>query len=168
MTLPRNLLRLFKALLIKFCHFFFWLLFCFGGWRVRVQTFQCADGTRGSWGKVGRELNFLTGWWMKLSLGVLVLAWRLCSLLPNGSRLRRLCFWSRRGPLWLAQPELCAARPLYGSTLDDQRGTLVVCFPEVRHNLLCLLQVPRQIIVTAPLGRVAHLNPVLCLVSVAD
>ncbi len=30
-------------------------------------------------------------WWMKLSFSLLVLAWRLRSLLPDGSRLKKLC-----------------------------------------------------------------------------
>ncbi len=39
----------------------------------------------------GRELSFLTAWCMKLSFSLLVLAWRLRSLLPDGSRLKKLC-----------------------------------------------------------------------------
>ncbi len=42
-------------------------------------------------GKDRREFSFLTAWWMKLSFSLLVLAWRLCSLLPDGSRLKKLC-----------------------------------------------------------------------------
>ncbi len=42
-------------------------------------------------GKDGREFSFLTAWWMKLSFSLLVLAWRLRSLLPDGSRLNKLC-----------------------------------------------------------------------------
>ncbi len=41
--------------------------------------------------KDGREFSFLTAWWMKLSFSLLVLAWRLRSLLPDGSRLKKLC-----------------------------------------------------------------------------
>ncbi len=42
-------------------------------------------------GKDGREFSFLTAWWMKLTFSLLVLAWRLRSLLPDGSRLKKLC-----------------------------------------------------------------------------
>ncbi len=45
----------------------------------------------GRGGKDGREFSFLTAWWMKLSFSLLVLAWRLLSLLPDGSRLKKLC-----------------------------------------------------------------------------
>ncbi len=45
----------------------------------------------GRGGKDGREFSFLTAWWMKLSFSLLVLAWRLRSLLPDGSRLKKLC-----------------------------------------------------------------------------
>ncbi len=49
-------------------------------------------GKRGEGGgKDGREFSFLTAWWMKLSFSLLVLAWRLLSLLPDGSRLKKLC-----------------------------------------------------------------------------
>ncbi len=60
----------------------------------------CAGGSEfsGAWckrgeggGKDRREFSFLTAWWMKLSFSLLVLAWRLCSLLPDGSRLKKLC-----------------------------------------------------------------------------
>ncbi len=37
------------------------------------------------------EDNHLTAWWMKLSFSKFVLAWRLLSLLPDGSRLKKLC-----------------------------------------------------------------------------
>ncbi len=45
----------------------------------------------GRGGKDRREFSFLTAWWMKLSFSLLVLAWRLRSLLPDGSRLKKLC-----------------------------------------------------------------------------
>ncbi len=45
----------------------------------------------GRGGKDGREFSFLTSWWMKLSFSLFVLAWRLLSLLPDGSRLKKLC-----------------------------------------------------------------------------
>ncbi len=32
-----------------------------------------------------------SAWWMKLSFSLLVLAWRLRSLLSDGSRLKKLC-----------------------------------------------------------------------------
>ncbi len=45
----------------------------------------------GRGGTVGREFSFLTAWWLKLSFSLLVLAWRQRSLLPDGSRLKKLC-----------------------------------------------------------------------------
>ncbi len=56
--------------------------------RVRVQWCMAQKRERG--GDV-RELSFLTAWCMKLSFSLLVLAWRLRSLLPDGSRLKKLC-----------------------------------------------------------------------------
>ncbi len=57
------------------------------------SEFSGAWGKRGEGrgGKDGREFSFLTAWWMKLSFSLLVLAWRLRSLLPDGSRLKKLC-----------------------------------------------------------------------------
>ncbi len=40
--------------------------------------------------------------------------------------------------------------------------------PEVNDNLLRLLHIQREIVVTAPPGQAAHLAPVVCLISVAD
>ncbi len=48
-------------------------------------------GVREGRGEGGREFSFLTAWWMKLSFSLFVLAWRLLSLLPDGSRLKKLC-----------------------------------------------------------------------------
>ncbi len=45
----------------------------------------------GRGGKDGREFSFLTAWWMNLSFSLFVLAWRLLCLLPDGSRLKKLC-----------------------------------------------------------------------------
>ncbi len=45
---------------------------------------------------------------------------------------------------------------------------LSVHSPEVNNNLLCLLHIQREIVVTAPTGQAAHLAPVVCLISVAD
>ncbi len=60
-----------------------------GSQRVRVQW--CMGQKRGGGGGDRRELSFLTAWCMKLSFSLLVLTWRLCSLLPDGSRLKKLC-----------------------------------------------------------------------------
>ncbi len=60
-----------------------------GGQSSVVRGVRQGRGGRG--GKDGREFSFLTAWWMKLSFSLLVLAWRLCSLLPDGSRLKKLC-----------------------------------------------------------------------------
>ncbi len=51
------------------------------GGGVVVSEFSGAWGKREEGGRDGRELSFLTAWWMKLSFSLLVLAWRLCSLL---------------------------------------------------------------------------------------
>ncbi len=221
----------------------------------------------GRGGKVGREFSFLTAWWMKLSFSLLVLAWRLRSLLPDGRRLKKLCdgwvgsnaegFAGETGavdvleggerdtnnllscshyPLkWLAAgcvagavphsnaasqdaldgasvegahdggwssgssefaeevemllcflgqccsvvspgevlcdvhtQELGAAHSLHSRTVDGQRSMLCVHSPEVNNNLLHLLHIPREIVVTAPHSQAAHLAPVVCLISVAD
>ncbi len=45
---------------------------------------------------------------------------------------------------------------------------LSVHSPELNENLLRLLHIQREIVVTAPPGQVAHLAPVVCLISVAD
>ncbi len=58
-----------------------------GAGGVRVQW--CMVVREGRGGKDGREFSFLTAWWMKLSFSLLVLAWRLRSLLPDGSRLKK-------------------------------------------------------------------------------
>ncbi len=57
----------------------------------------------GRGGKDGREFSFLTAWWMKLSFSLLVLAWRLLSLLPDGSRLKKLCVG------WVGSPAMLRA-----------------------------------------------------------
>ncbi len=40
--------------------------------------------------------------------------------------------------------------------------------PEVNNDLLRLLHIQREIVVTAPPGQAAHLAPVVCLISVAN
>ena len=62
--------------------------------------------------------------------------------------------------------ELGTADTLHRSTVDGQRGMLSVWFPEVHYNLLRLFHVQREIIITVPCGQVAHLTPVVCLISV--
>ncbi len=64
--------------------------------------------------------------------------------------------------------ELGAAHSLHGRTIDGQRSMQRVHSPEVNNNLLRLLHIQREIVVTAPPGQVAHLAPVVCLISVAD
>ncbi len=64
--------------------------------------------------------------------------------------------------------ELGAAHSLHGRTIDGQRSMLSVHSPEVNDNLLRLLHIQREIVVTAPPGQAAHLAPVICLISVAD
>ncbi len=64
--------------------------------------------------------------------------------------------------------ELGAAHSLHGRTVDSQRSMLSVHSPEVNNNLLRLLHIQREIVVTAPPGQAAHLAPVVFLISVAD
>ncbi len=71
--------------------------------------------------------------------------------------------------------KLGAAHSLHGRTIDGQRSMLSVHSPEVNDNLLRLLHIQREIVVTAPPGQAAqvssfkfHLAPVVCLISVAD
>ncbi len=64
--------------------------------------------------------------------------------------------------------ELGAAHSLHGRTIDGQRSMQRVHSPEVNNNLLRLLHIQREIVVTAPPGQAAHLAPVVCLISVAD
>ncbi len=64
--------------------------------------------------------------------------------------------------------ELGAAHSLHSCTVDGQRSMLSVHSPEVNNNLLRLLHIQREIVVTAPPGQAAHLAPVVCLISVAD
>ncbi len=64
--------------------------------------------------------------------------------------------------------ELGAAHSLHSHTIDGQRSMLSVHSPEVNNNLLHLLHIQREIVVTAPPGQAAHLAPVVCLISVAD
>ncbi len=64
--------------------------------------------------------------------------------------------------------ELGAAHSLHSRTVDGQRSMLSVHSTEVNNNLLCLLHIQREIVDTAPPGQVAHLAPVVCLISVAN
>ncbi len=64
--------------------------------------------------------------------------------------------------------ELGAAHSLHGRTIDGQRSMQRVHSPEVNNNLLRLLHIQREIVVTAPPGQAAHLAPVvshLCCIS---
>ncbi len=67
------------------------------------SEFSDSWGKRGEGGKDGWEFSFLTAWWMKLSFSLLVLAWRLLSLLPDGSRLKKLCVG------WVGSPAMLRA-----------------------------------------------------------
>ncbi len=49
--------------------------------------------------------------------------------------------------------ELGAAHSLHGRTIDGQRSMLGVHSPEVNDNLLRLLHIQREIVVTAPPAR---------------
>ncbi len=68
---------------------------------------------------------------------------------------------------------MCTPRNLVLLTLSTvaphgQRSMQRVHSPEVNDNLLRLLHIQREIVVTAPPGQAAHLVPVVCLISVAD
>ncbi len=79
---------------------------CSGGWWWWWGGGQSSviRGVReGRGGKDGREFSFLTAWWMKLSFSLFVLAWRLLSLLPDGSRLKKLCVG------WVGSPAILRA-----------------------------------------------------------
>ncbi len=117
---------------------------------------------------------------MKLSFSLLVLAWRLRSLLPDGSRLKKteevetlLCFLGQCCSVVSPGEVLCdvhtqelgAARSLHSRTVDDQRSMLSVHSPEVNNNLLRLLHIQREIVDPAPPSQAAHLAPVVCLIS---
>lgn len=45
----------------------------------------------GAGGRARREFSILTALWKKLSFSLLLLAWRHCGLLPDRSRLKRMC-----------------------------------------------------------------------------
>ncbi len=55
--------------------------------------------------------------------------------------------------------ELGAAHSLHSRTIDGQRSMLSVHSPEVNNNLLHLLHIQREIVVTAPPRQAAHLTP---------
>ncbi len=69
---------------------------------------------------------------------------------------------------------MCTPRNLVLLTLSTvaplmvKRSMLSVHSPEVNNNLLRLLHIQREIVVTAPPGQAAHLAPVVCLISVAN
>ncbi len=71
------------------------------GWGSEFSDLWGKRGEGG--GKDGREFSFLTAWWMKLSFSLFVLAWRLLSLLPDGSRLKKLCVG------WVGSPAMLRA-----------------------------------------------------------
>ncbi len=58
--------------------------------------------------------------------------------------------------------ELGAAHSLHGRTIDGQRSMQRVHSPEVNNNLLRLLHIQREIVVTVPPGQAAHHAPVVC------
>ena len=64
-----------------------------GGGEVRWHKSRVSQSQWGQsrGGRAGREFSFLTAWWIKLSLSLLVLARRLLSLLPDGRRLKKPC-----------------------------------------------------------------------------
>ncbi len=130
------------------------------------SEFRGAWGKGGGGGKDGREFSFLTAWWMKLSFSrgtaeevetLLCFLGQCCSVVGPGEV---LCD--------VYTQELGAAHSLHGRTIDGQRSMQRVHSPEVNNNLLRILHIQREIVVTAPSGQAAHLAPVVCLISVAD
>ncbi len=81
-------------------------VWCGGGGGGQSSVIRGVREGRG--GKDGREFSFLTAWWMKLSFSLLVLAWRLLSLLPDGSRLKKLCVG------WVGSPAMLRALRVRG------------------------------------------------------
>ncbi len=66
---------------------------------------------------------------------------------------------SPREVLWdVHTQELGAAQSLHSRTVAGQRSMPSVHSPEVNNNLLCLLHIQKEIVVTAPPGQVAHLT----------
>ncbi len=57
-----------------------------GGGGVGGSEFSDSWGKRGEGGQGREGFSFLTAWWMKPSFSLFVLAWRLLSLLPDGSK----------------------------------------------------------------------------------
>ncbi len=64
--------------------------------------------------------------------------------------------------------ELGATLSLHSRTVDGQRSMLNLHSSEVNDNLLHLLRIQREIVVTAPPSQTAHLARVVCLNSVAN
>ena len=64
--------------------------------------------------------------------------------------------------------ELGAAHSLHSSTVDGQWGVLGGGSLEVDNNLLRLFHIERVIVVSAPLGQLAHLFPVVRLIVLVD
>ncbi len=64
--------------------------------------------------------------------------------------------------------ELGAAHSLHSCTVDGQRSMLSVHSSEVNNNLLHLLHIQREIVVTAPPCQADHLTPVVCPIYVAN
>ncbi len=73
------------------------------GWGSKFSDSWVREGRGGEGGKDGREFSFLTSWWMKLVFQSVCLAWRLLSLLPDGSRLKKLCVG------WVGSPAMLRA-----------------------------------------------------------
>ncbi len=74
----------------------------------------------------------------------------------------------RRGPLWCTHPGTwcCSLSPQSHRWWSEEHAECALS--EVNNNLLRLLHIQREIVVTAPPGQAAHLAPVVCLISVAN
>ncbi|KAI3369196.1 hypothetical protein L3Q82_007433 [Scortum barcoo] len=108
---------------------------------------QLPDNPESSWkgGRAGREFSILTACWTKPSLSLLVLARRLRSLLPDGSRLKKLCDgWvgslvmqrALRERDQRASEALCSlhSEKLKLFCLDHQQPVCLICRDSEKHN----------------------------------
>ncbi len=77
-----------------------WVVVVVVGWGTE---FSGAWGKRGEGGQGREGVQLPDSLWKKLSFSLLVLAWRLLSLLPDGSRLKKLCVG------WVGSPAMLRA-----------------------------------------------------------
>ena len=111
-------------------------------------------GVRWREGRAGREFSILTAWWIKLSFSLLVLARRLLSLLPDGSRLKRLLDG------WVGSPAMQRALRVRYMSCREGRGTPTI----LSAALTTLCSFFRQDAVQVPYHTVMQLVRMLSMV----